>query len=134
MRVCIACVCASPARERAVAWQVSRLTMRGDPVPLFEALLLLLLPAGSKQRTPLLEQILVFLRSDACLLAQLALNFFPTFSSALELSSPVAGILVRRRSRNSALASSACRCELLLVPVPVGRVWSRRQAGFRHLL
>ena len=46
--------------------------MRGDLVPLFEVLLLLLLPAGSKERTPLLEQILVFLRSDACLLAQLA--------------------------------------------------------------
>ena len=46
--------------------------MRGDLVPLFEALLLLLLPAGSTERTPLLEQILVFLRSDACLLAQLA--------------------------------------------------------------
>ena len=72
LRVCIACACATPVRERGVAWQVSRLMMRGDPVPLFEALLLLLLPAGSKQRTPLLEQILVFLRSDACLLAQLA--------------------------------------------------------------
>lgn len=46
--------------------------MRGDLVPLFEALLLLLLPAGSTERTPLLEQILVFLRSDACLLAELA--------------------------------------------------------------
>ena len=57
---------------RACAWQVSRLYIRGEVVSLFEALLLLLLHAGSKERTPLLEQVLVFLRSEACLLAQLA--------------------------------------------------------------
>ena len=45
--------------------------MRGDFVSLFEALLLLLLSAAAKERTPLLGEILVFLRSDACLLAQL---------------------------------------------------------------
>ena len=100
--------------------------MRGDPVPLFEALLLLLLPAGSKQRTPLLEQILVFLRSDACLLAQLAQQCV-TLQHVLRCSAATATLEAKRTHAGRVVAHQ------LKVPPPLQRprppTYCTRRAG-----
>ena len=58
--------------EEFLQGHVCRLMMRGDFVPLFEALLLLVLAAPAKERQPILAEVLVFFRSDACLVWQLA--------------------------------------------------------------
>ena len=61
-----------PRHPRRRRGHVCRLMMRGDFVPLFEALLLLVLSAPKKERDPILAEVLLFFRSDACLIWQLA--------------------------------------------------------------
>ena len=97
--------------------------MRGDLVPLFEALLLLLLPAGSKERTPLLEQILLptayYLPLTTYHLGAHAapradprlppLRCLPARAARPAVRHPAARAALRRRRRHGRGQARACR-------------------------